>query len=324
MEEKGAWSVRLSIPLAASSRSLATQRRMRHLSNALTIILFLLPSLVLFATFVFLPVIQAAHYSLYKWSGFGDLTDYIGLKNYQTLFKDPVFVQAIRNNFLIAVLSIVLQLPLALLLAMLVNRKVPGRTFFRTVFFLPYVLAPVVVALVWLFIFNPENGLIAGLFHQFAPSAVPPVFLANSDTVVYAVFIAITWEFFGFYVILYLAGLQNIPEDVIEAARVDGASTWQITRHITLPLLGSTIRLSVLLSALGSMQIFDVIWVMTQGGPVNASQVMAVYQYHYGLQEFRLGYGSAVGVVMTVICFIFAIFYQRFVMRQDLSGTSAL
>ncbi len=316
--------MRLSIPLAVTPQKAHTHRWRRRWSDALTIVLFLLPSLVLFALFVLVPVVQAAHYSLYQWNGLGSLDDYIGLKNYQILFQDPIFVQAIKNNLLIAVLSLVFQLPLAIALAILVNRKLPGRTFFRTVFFLPYVLAPVVVALIWSFIYDPSNGLIAGLLHQFAPHAVPPAFLADRNAVLYAVFVAISWEFFGFHLILYLAGLQNIPEDVVEAARVDGANSWQVIRHITLPLLGSTIRLSAFLSILGSLQFFDLIYVMTNGGPVNASQVMALYQYHFGLQEFRLGYGSAVGVVMFGFCFIFGLLYQQLIMRQDLIGSSAL
>lgn len=316
--------MRLSVPLATTSQKVSTYRLRRRLSDALTIILFLLPSLVLFVVFVLVPVIQAAHYSLYKWNGLDALDDYIGLKNYQALFNDPVFVQAIKNNFLIAILSLLLQLPAAIALALLINRKLPGRTFFRTVFFLPYVLAPVVIGLIWAFIYNPQNGLITGLLHQFSPLTVPPAYLADRNTVLYAVFAAITWEFFGFHLVLYMAGLQNIPEDVIEAARVDGANPWQVIRYVTLPLLGSTIRLSAFLSILGSLQYFDLIYVMTLGGPVNASQVMAMYQYHFGLQEFRLGYGSAVGVVMFGLCFIFALLYQRLVMRQDLTGSSAL
>ncbi|HEU5200679.1 MAG TPA: sugar ABC transporter permease [Ktedonobacterales bacterium] len=316
--------MRLSVPLATTSQKVSTYRLRRRLSDALTIILFLLPSLILFVLFVLVPVVQAAHYSLYKWNGLGSLDDYIGLKNYQILFNDPVFVQAIKNNFLIAILSLLLQLPLAIALALLINRKLPGRTFFRMVFFLPYVLAPVVIGLIWAFIYNPQNGLITGLLHQFSPLTVPPAYLANRNTVLYAVFAAITWEFFGFHLVLYMAGLQNIPEDVIEAARVDGANSRQVIRHITLPLLGSTIRLSAFLSILGSLQYFDLIYVMTFGGPVNASQVMAMYQYHFGLQEFRLGYGSAVGVVMFGLCFIFALLYQRLIMRQDLTGSSAL
>jgi len=316
--------VRLTVPLSVSQRGVFSQRRLRQWSKATTIVLFLLPSLALFVLFVIIPVFQAAHYSLYDWSGLGDLEDYIGLKNYQQLFKDPIFLQALKNNFLIAALSLLTQLPAALALALLVNRRVPGRTFFRTVFFLPYILSEVVTGLIWSFIYNPANGLIAGLVHQINPSATPPAYLADTHTVLIAIFVAMCWKYFGFHLVLYVAGLQNIPDDVIEAAQIDGASSWQITRHVTLPLLGSTIRLSVFLSILGSLQYFDLIWVMSDGGPVNASETMATYLIHYGLQRFALGYGSAVGVVMFALCLVFALLYQRVVMRQDLVGSSVM
>jgi len=318
--------VRLTVSRAVPSQKVLIRRRRRQWSDALTIFLFLLPSLVLFVLFVLVPVVQAAHYSLYKWSGLGPLDDYIGFKNYQTLFNQPIFLKALENNLLIAGLSLVFQLPAAIVLALLVNRKMPGRSFFRLVFFLPYVLSEVVTGLIWSFIYNPLYGLIAGVMRQFDPHATPPAFLADPKTVLYAIFIAMCWKYFGFHLILYLAGLQNIPAELVEAARVDGASSWQAIRYVTLPLLGSTIRLSAFLSILGSLQYFDLIWVMSGGGPpgTNASETMATYQLHYGLNEFKLGYGSAVGVVMFGICLIFALFYQRVIMRQDLQGSSAL
>jgi raffinose/stachyose/melibiose transport system permease protein len=280
--------------------------------------------MALFLLFVVVPVVQAAHYSLYRWSGLGSLDDYIGLKNYQVLFQEPVFLQALRNNILIAVLSVLIQLPGAIALALLINRKLPGRTFFRAVFFLPYVLAEVVTGLIWSFIYNPSTGLVAGLLRQFNPQVIPPAFLADTHTVLYAIFVAMCWKYFGFHLVLYIAGLQNIPAELTEAARIDGASSWQTTRYVTLPLLGSTIRLSAFLSILGSLQYFDLIYVMSDGGPVHASETMATYLYHFGIQQFALGYGSAVGVIMFGLCLVFALFYQRIVMRQDLTGSSVL
>jgi raffinose/stachyose/melibiose transport system permease protein len=315
--------VRLTVPAHVASQSVTIQHRRRNWGKAPTIILFLLPGVVLTLVFVIYPIAQAIRYSLYKWNGLSQLTDYIGLKNFQTLFHDPIFIKALGNNILFAILSVVIQLPIALALALLLNGRVPGRRFFRVVFFMPFVLAPVVIGLVWDFIFNPIFGLIAGLLHEFAPRVTPPAVLADTHTVVPAIFLALCFEFIGFHFMLYTAGLQNIPHEVIEAARIDGASPWQVTRYVTLPLLGSTIRLTVLLSAIGSLQIFDVIYVLTLGGPVNSSQTMALYQYIFGIQNFAYGFGSAAAVVMFVICFIFALFYQRFVMRQDLAGTSS-
>ena len=317
-------SPNISVP-TNGTRTHVIQRRRRQLGKALTVVLFLLPSLALFGVFVFIPVIEAAHYSLYDWNGFGPLETYIGFTNYVTLFQDPVFQGALKNNLTIAALSVCLQLPLALFLALLMQQqKMPGRTFFRTVFFLPVILSEIVAGLIWSFIYNPSSGLLAGLLHQINPQLTPPAYLANNQTVLFAIFIAMTWKYFGYHFVLYVTALQNIPAEFIEAARIDGASGFRIIRHITLPLLGSTIRLSAFFAILGSLQYFDLIFIMSNGGPAHASETMATYQIHTGLQAFQMGYGSAVGVVLFALCFIFALFYQRLVMKQDLAGHSAM
>jgi raffinose/stachyose/melibiose transport system permease protein len=129
-----------------------------------------------------------------------------------------------------------------------------------------------------------------------------------------------TWKYLGLSLVLYVAAIQNIPDELVEAARIDGASMLQVVRHINIPLLSSTIRLTILLSALGSLQYFDLIWIMTNGGPVHATETMATYLFKNGFQSFEMGYGSAVGVIMFMICFVFAMMYQRFVMGRDLAG----
>src|SRR5690606_7781989 len=145
----------------------------------------------------------------------------------------------------------------------------------------------------------------------------PTAWLATPNTVLYAVFVVIAWKYFGYHMTLYLAGLQNIPTELEEAAQIDGCSRLQALRYITIPLLGSTIRLTIYLSVLGSLQLFDLVWVMTTGGPVGASDTMATYLYKYGFQRFQLGYGSAIAVIMFAICFGFSLIYQRVVMRRD-------
>jgi raffinose/stachyose/melibiose transport system permease protein len=149
------------------------------------------------------------------------------------------------------------------------------------------------------------------------PGAKPTAWLADPDTVLYALFAVITWKYFGYHMILYLAGLQNIPAELEEAAQIDGCGRWQTVRYITIPLLGSTIRLTIYLAVLGSLQIFDLVWIMTTGGPVGASHTMATYLYHHGFQRFQLGYGSAIAAIMFLICFGFSLVYQRAVMRRD-------
>jgi len=300
-----------------AERSAARPRPRVQWSKVATIVGFLLPAAVIYIGLVLLPVAQAIYYSFYRWNGLGPLQNFVGLANYTRIVNDRVFLGALGNNLQLLVLSLIVQLPIALGLALLVRHNLRGRAIFRTVFFLPFVLSQVVTGVIWNFVYLPQGGLISTVFLMIFPGATPPAFLAQPTTVLYALFMVITWKFFGFHMILYTAGLQNIPAELEEAAQIDGCNRLQALRYITIPLLGSTIRLTIYLSVLGSLQFFDLIWIMTTGGPVNASDTMATYLYKFGFLRFQLGYGSAVAVIMFVLCFGFSLFYQRVVMRRD-------
>ncbi|HEY0754391.1 MAG TPA: sugar ABC transporter permease [Ktedonobacteraceae bacterium] len=286
-----------------------------------TIVLFLLPSLVLYFTFIFLPVLQAVYYSLYHWSGLGPLTDFAGLGNYMTAFKSTTFFSAFFHNVVILGLSLIFQLTLSLFLALVIGKTLPGRTIFRTIFFLPFILSEVVAGVIWTYIYEPNGGLLNTALQNLIPGFQAQAWLGDPHIVLYSIFVAMIWKYFGLHLVLYVAAIQNIPDEVIEAARIDGASTLQVVRLISLPLLSSTIRLTIFLSALGSLQYFDLIWIMSGGGPVHASETMATYLYKAGFQSFEMGYGSAVGVIMILICFVFSLAYQRFIIRRDLAGS---
>jgi raffinose/stachyose/melibiose transport system permease protein len=303
---------------SGSVERVAARRRSRvRWGQIATIAGFLLPAALLYISLVLFPVIQAVYYSFFRWNGLGPLQNFTGLNNYIRALSDRVFIGALGHNLQIMVLSLLVQLPIALGLALLLRGITKGRTLFRTIFFLPFVLSQVVTGVIWNFVFLPQGGLINTLLQNIAPAYGNTALLANPNTVLYALFIVITWKFFGYHMILYIAGLQNIPAELEEAAQIDGCGRWQQLRYITIPLLGSTIRLTIYLSVLGSLQFFDLIWVMTTGGPVNASNTMAVYLYKYGFQRFQLGYGSAIAVIMFLMCFSFSLVYQRFAMRRD-------
>jgi len=294
----------------------------RRLQENLTIVLFLLPALVLFLIFVIYPISQSIYYSLFNWKGFGPAVDFIGLDNFKNILTDKAFLMALKNGLFIIGFSLVFQLPLSMLLAVMVARELPGRALFRTIFFMPYVLSEVITAIIWLFLFNPdpERGLINAILALF-PGAEAQPWLSNPDTVMLAIFAALTWKYFGFHMLLYLTGLQNIPSEIEEAGRMDGANSFQNFFYITLPLLSSTIRTSVYISVLGSLQQFILIWIMTKGGPVNASETLATYMYRFGFVRFQLGYGSAVAIYMFLICLTFSLIYLRLTRRPDhLSG----
>ena len=304
---------------AARAETYVRARTRLHWDKLLTILLFLVPPLVLYVYLVIVPVVQAVYYSFYKWNGLGPLTDFVGLDNYIKLLNEPVFRGAFTHNMFIAVASVLLQLPFALGLALLLGRQMRGRAFFRVVIFLPYVLSEVVTGVVWTFIYQVDGGLLNTGLQAVIPGFKSVSWLGNPNTVMWAIFIALTWKYFGIYFILYVAGLQNIPIELEEAARIDGASPRQVTRHIVLPLLGSTTRLTIYLAIVGSIQVFDLVWIMTTGGPVDASATMATYLYKFGFIRFQLGYGSAVAVIIFLVAFSFSLLYQRYVMRRDLA-----
>jgi raffinose/stachyose/melibiose transport system permease protein len=293
----------------------------RRLQDTLTIFLFLLPALVLFLLFVIYPIFQSIYYSLFDWKGFGPADDFIGLENFKNILSDKVFMIALRNALLLIVFSLLLQLPLSLLLAVMVGRDLPGRIFFRTVFFMPYVISEVITAIMWLFLLNPnpDRGFINAVLVLMGAEAQP--WLGDTTLVLPALFIALSWKYFGFHMLLYMAGLQNIPQEIEEAGRIDGANSLQNFFYITLPLLGSTIRTSVYLSVLGSIQQFILVWIMSKGGPVNASETLATYMIRFGFVRFQLGYASAVAIYMFVLCLTFSLIYQRLTRQPDyLSG----
>jgi raffinose/stachyose/melibiose transport system permease protein len=298
--------------------SMVTARRPKiRWGQVITIVGFLLPAALVYIGFVLMPVLQAIYYSVYRWNGLGPLEDFTGLANYIRALGDRSFRNALGHNLQLVVLSLAFQLPLSLGLALLIREIRWGRALFRTIFFLPFVLSEVVTGVVWNFIYRPDGGLVTALLKFIAPQMQEPALLADPKTVLYGLFVVITWKFFGYHMILYIAGLQNIPLEIEEAAAIDGCSRLQTLRYITLPLLGSTVRLSIYLSVLGSLQFFDLIWIMTTGGPVGASDTMATYLYKFGFQRFQLGYGSAIAVLMFLICFGFSLIYQRVAMRHD-------
>ena len=294
----------------------------RRVQDYLTIFLFLLPAFVLFLLFIIYPIFRAVYYSLFNWNGLGPATVFVGLNNFKQILTDQVFIKAVMNCLLIVILSITIQLPLALMLAIMVGRDLPGRAFFRAIFFLPYVISEVIAAIIWMSLLNPdpERGLINALL-ILIPGVQAQNFLGDINQVMACVFIVLTWKYFGLHMLLYMAGLQNIPKEIEEAAMIDGANRWQTIRNVTVPLLGSTIRTTILLSVLGSLTQFNLIWIMTRGGPVNASEVMATYMYRYAFIRFQLGYGSAVALVMLAICLVFSVAYLRLARQPDYLGS---
>ena len=296
-------------------------RSPRTVQDNMTITLFLAPAFALFLVFLVYPIFRSLYYSLFNWNGLGPAVDFVGLDNFRQIVTDKIFLTAVGNGILIVVLSLAIQLPFSLGLSIMVGRDLPGRAFFRTIFFMPYVLSEVITAIIWMGLFSPDpsQGLINALL-ILIPGVQPQTFLSDPNQVMACVFVVLTWKYFGLHMLLYMAGLQSIPREIEEAALIDGANTWQMIRNITIPLLSGTIRTTVYLSVLGSLTQFNLVWIMTKGGPVNASEVMATYMYRFGFVRFQLGYGSAVALVMLLICLAFSIAFLRLARQPDYLG----
>ncbi|RVX47735.1 carbohydrate ABC transporter membrane protein 1 (CUT1 family) [Nonomuraea polychroma] len=286
----------------------------------LTITLFLLPALVLFLLLVVAPILVAVYSSAFRWNGFGGLpTNFIGFDNFTRLFGTEIFAQDLWHLLVLVLFSVCVQLPFSLAIAMLLNQRIRGRALYRVVFFAPYVLSEVITGVLFSLILSPESGMANQLLSVFG---IESEWLADPDTVMPSLFLVMTWKYFGFHMMIYLAGRQNIPNELIEAAQIDGASSWRTFRHITLPLLGPTIRISIFLSVIYTIQLFDLVWILTGGGPSHSSETMAVTMMEYGFKRSQVGYASAISVVMFVLSLVFALIYQRFVMRRDLEGAT--
>jgi raffinose/stachyose/melibiose transport system permease protein len=284
-----------------------------------TIIVFLLPALALYSLFVLYPIVQSVRYSMYDWNGFGPLADFVGFDNFRTVFSDERFRGALTHNGILVALSLVIQIPAAMMLAQLLNSRIKGRAVMRTVFFAPYVLSEVVTGVVWRQILRP-NGLLDQSLDGVGLGGWTQGWLSDPDVVLYVLFFVISWKYFGFHMILMLAGLQQIPTELMEAASIDGASAWTKFRYVTLPLLMPTVRVSVFLSIIGALQIFDLVWVTTKGGPVDSSSTMSTYLYDR-FRDSRFGVASAASIVIFLLCLVVALFYQRFALRRDLEGS---
>ncbi len=284
-------------------------------------LVLLLPALIFFVLFVVFPVIQAARYSLYDWKGYGPMR-LAWLENFFEMFKDKVFITALFNNLKIVAISLFIQLPLAFLFALLIGRnRSRGESIFRSIYFFPYIMAEIISGIIWKFIYHPEYGLPTQFVQLFNPDADMIALLGNVDTAFIGILIVVVWKYLGFHMILYIAGLQNVPTELEDAATVDGANPVQVVMHVVIPSLKNTFIISIFLSVIGSFNVFDIVWALGQGGPVNSTETLVTYLYKFGFRRNAFGYGCAVAVTIFLICFVFNLVYQRFITQGEKNGT---
>jgi raffinose/stachyose/melibiose transport system permease protein len=270
--------------------------------------MFVLPILLLNVAVVLGPALASIYYSMTDWSGVGD-AKFTGLDNFRTLFfDDPAFWHAFRNNVLWLVMFLTLPIAMALAAAGLLAPIRRGAIFFRMSLFLPYVLPSVVIAFVWRSLMNPDRGVGARLA-DWGVGGLDQAFLGKTDTVLPAIGFVDNWHWWGFLMVLFLAAMQNIPSDLYEAARLDGASRWQEFRDVTIPGIRPTLVFMIMMTSIWSFLTFDYIWILTQGGPAGASEVLSVLVYKNAFQRFEAGYAAAIGLTMSALVgFVISIF----------------
>lgn len=255
----------------------------------------LAPAVAVYTLFAIVPILISFYYSLVEWDGLTDMK-FVGLANFAEAIADPIFWHSLKNNLYVVAASVFGQVPIALFFALLLNRKWKGAKIFRTVGFLPVVISTVVVSLVWSMMYNARRGLFNQLLSAVGLEEWRQNWLGDPGLAMIAVCITIIWQFVGLYLIIFLAALQNISSEIDDAAKIDGASGLKQTFYITLPMIRDTIVVAVILCISGSLRTFDLIYVMTSGGPGHATEVLATYMFDKTFSSTRYGYGSAISV----------------------------
>jgi multiple sugar transport system permease protein len=271
---------------------------------------FLLPNLAGFLVFTFLPVLAALLISFTNW----DLLrppEWVGFANYERLVTDTTFHRVLRNTTVYVLGTVPIQMALALLVAMALNQRIPGRTFFRAAYFMPVVASTVAVALVWRWIFHADFGLLNSALYMIGVSD-PPNWLSSTRWALPAIIIMSIWQQVGFSMVLFLAGLQGVPQHLYEAAKIDGASQWDRFVHITIPMLSSTTFFVLVISVINSFQVFDQAFIMTEGGPANATNTIVFNIYRYAFQFFQMGYAASMAWVLFAIIFVVTVVQFRY------------
>lgn len=275
--------------------------------------IFIAPNVVVFAVFMFVPILLAFYISLNEWTLIGTPT-FVGLGNYLDMLEDSEFLRAFYNTGVYTLGTVPTSIALGLVVALGLNLKLPGRTLLRSIFFVPVIISLVAVALIASWIFNDNYGIINAALSAVGIGDVP--WLSSARWAMISLIIATLWIRLGFNMVIYLAALQSIPTELYDAARVDGASGWRRFRHITWPLLGPTTFLLVIINIIYSLHVFDLIYVMTGGGPGFSTTVLVQYIYQMAFTEGQMGYASAIGVVLYLLLLIFTVFQWR-VTRQS-------
>jgi len=284
-----------------------TQRR-------IALLVFLPVPVLLFTIFVVLPMINAMTFSFYDWNGFGPKSDFAGFENYADVLTHRRFPTAIRNSLIVIFASVFIQLPLAMWVSLALLKKSSSVNILRALFFVPFMLAEIAAGLIWRFVYDGDYGLLPSVGNMVGVEF--PHLLADKFWVMPAVMFVIVWKYFGFHMMIYIAALQSISKEVIEAARLDGVSNWRINLFVKIPMIRSAIFVSLFFAIIGSLQLFDLIFPLTGGGPNHSSHTIVSFLYQFGITRMKIGFGGAVSVILFITCVVTTLLFQRLANSQ--------
>lgn len=279
------------------------------MSNKLVIALYVLPALLLIIGVIYVPMILTGYYGLMDWTGIGEMT-FIGLENYKELIVDAAFWDSAWHSLLLAIFS-TLSLAVYLIISLILAGNIKGSNLLRKIYLIPMLMSSVAIAQLWIKIYDPNNGMLNSVL-KFIGIENPPAWLADPKFVLPAIIIAILWQYAGFYIIIYYAALKGVPTELEEAAKIDGATPLQIAYKIKVPLIAGVIKVTIVLAIVGSLKYFDLIYVMTGGGPNGSSEVIASYMYKKAFDTYQFGYGSAVAFFLLLITLVVTWITRKF------------
>ena len=270
-------------------------------SSKKSIALFVLPAFLIYAAFVLIPIVYNIYLSFFQ-TNMMSPPRFVGIKNYVNLFRDRTFISALRNNILMVAGSLIAHLPLALFFSNILFQKIKGSHFFQTVFFLPSVICGVAVGLTWSFVYNSEFGLLNKLLGVLGLGSLAGAWLANKYAALFCIIVVVMWQFVGYHMIIQIAAMKNIPASLYEASGIDGASKWIQFKAITFPLIKPILKIDAVLIITGSLKYYDLVAVMTGGGPNHATELMSTYMFFQGFRTLKYGYSASIGVILLVLC----------------------
>lgn len=288
----------------------------KPLKNPITYLVFIIPTLVLYAVFFVYPVIVSFYYGFFGWDGITDKV-FVGLDNFTRLWEDEVFRKALVNNFYFMAFSLIVNIPLVFLISIMISKVRRMRDFYKSAVFVPVVISTATVAILFGVLYNYDSGLINQFIRLVAPEEWAQEWLSNPKLALLSILVANAWQNIGFFIVLCLAAILNIPREIVEAAKIDGVNGWQETWTITLPLIRPVLFVMLLLSVSGTMKVLDIVQIMTNGGPFQSTEVMSTYMLKVGFRSMELGYGSAIGVAMFIIILVLTGILQRITKREE-------